>query len=296
VFFDAAGIEWEYEPEGYDVGGVWYLPDFRLPQLNAFVEIKPTDEAAEGARQVVFNLAKATGHKGLAIAGYPSIENPPRMTETVTMIDRVDRAVSAFWMQCPFCDAVTLDFDFVCHCVPDSIDLYHDDWSADTHPRVRHAMLQAQQARFEHGEDGRPAPYPDANLAETSVRVVSAEPDLEDWLANAGLTIAHGGEFANVLFAWIDEENAHGMFKAHGVFNEISKARTRNKPVFVGFNTATQLLWRDSMMIDLKPVDDLATLFIMANTVWDAAKFFVQWLTRNAPRPDAIYEDLSKTW
>ena len=31
VFFDACGIEWEYEPEGYDLGdGVWYLPDFRL--------------------------------------------------------------------------------------------------------------------------------------------------------------------------------------------------------------------------------------------------------------------------
>jgi hypothetical protein len=31
VFFDACGAEWEYEPEGFDVGdGVLYLPDFRL--------------------------------------------------------------------------------------------------------------------------------------------------------------------------------------------------------------------------------------------------------------------------
>lgn len=29
VFFDALGIEWEYEPEGYDLGEAgWYLPDF----------------------------------------------------------------------------------------------------------------------------------------------------------------------------------------------------------------------------------------------------------------------------
>lgn len=30
VFFDACGVKWEYEPEGYDIDGVWYLPDFLL--------------------------------------------------------------------------------------------------------------------------------------------------------------------------------------------------------------------------------------------------------------------------
>lgn len=31
VFFDACGVEWEYEPEGYDLGnGLYYLPDFLL--------------------------------------------------------------------------------------------------------------------------------------------------------------------------------------------------------------------------------------------------------------------------
>ena len=29
VFFDAAGIKYEYEPEGFDLGGgLYYLPDF----------------------------------------------------------------------------------------------------------------------------------------------------------------------------------------------------------------------------------------------------------------------------
>jgi hypothetical protein len=48
VFFDALGIAWEYEPEGYDLGEVgWYLPDFWLPlptnqypNAGYFVEIK----------------------------------------------------------------------------------------------------------------------------------------------------------------------------------------------------------------------------------------------------------------
>ena len=31
VFFDACKVDWEYEPEGYDLGnGMWYLPDFLL--------------------------------------------------------------------------------------------------------------------------------------------------------------------------------------------------------------------------------------------------------------------------
>lgn len=42
VFFDSAGLRWQYEPEGYDLGeGVWYLPDFFLPDIDLFVEIKP---------------------------------------------------------------------------------------------------------------------------------------------------------------------------------------------------------------------------------------------------------------
>ena len=42
VFFDALGVEWVYEPEGYDLGEAgWYLPDFWLPRLDTWIEIKP---------------------------------------------------------------------------------------------------------------------------------------------------------------------------------------------------------------------------------------------------------------
>lgn len=41
VFFDAAGIKHEYEPEGFELpDGTKYLPDFYLPELRIFVEIK----------------------------------------------------------------------------------------------------------------------------------------------------------------------------------------------------------------------------------------------------------------
>ncbi len=41
VFFDAMGIEWEYEPEGFETKHGRYLPDFYLPKLDCFAEVKP---------------------------------------------------------------------------------------------------------------------------------------------------------------------------------------------------------------------------------------------------------------
>lgn len=46
-FFKTLGIEYEYEKEGYDLDGVWYLPDFWLPEQECFIEIKgqePTED------------------------------------------------------------------------------------------------------------------------------------------------------------------------------------------------------------------------------------------------------------
>lgn len=48
VFFDAAGIEYEYEPEGQETAdGKKYLPDFYLPELDTHVEVKGKREGYE---------------------------------------------------------------------------------------------------------------------------------------------------------------------------------------------------------------------------------------------------------
>lgn len=45
VFFDAAGIEWKYEQEGFEAeDGTRYLPDFYLPRFDTYVEVKPNDD------------------------------------------------------------------------------------------------------------------------------------------------------------------------------------------------------------------------------------------------------------
>ena len=40
VFFDIIGVKYEYEPEGFDIDGVKYLPDFYLPNADRWIEIK----------------------------------------------------------------------------------------------------------------------------------------------------------------------------------------------------------------------------------------------------------------
>lgn len=47
VFFDALGVSWEYEPEGFETSAGWYLPDFRLTGQSVpdlYVEVRPKNE------------------------------------------------------------------------------------------------------------------------------------------------------------------------------------------------------------------------------------------------------------
>lgn len=42
VFFETLGLNWEYEPEGFELpDGSRYLPDFYLPDQGRYIEIKP---------------------------------------------------------------------------------------------------------------------------------------------------------------------------------------------------------------------------------------------------------------
>ena len=62
VFFDAAGIKYEYEPEGFDLDGVWYLPDFYLPWFKCYVEIKPNNsDEINDAEEKLWRLFRGKG-------------------------------------------------------------------------------------------------------------------------------------------------------------------------------------------------------------------------------------------
>jgi hypothetical protein len=77
VFFDIAGIRYEYEKEGYVLPSGPYLPDFWLPDLNMWLEVKgiePTPEEVEKCRE----LANATSAKLVLLA-----IGPPRAEEQI---------------------------------------------------------------------------------------------------------------------------------------------------------------------------------------------------------------------
>ena len=78
VFFDALGIEWQYEPEGFELpDGTRYLPDFWLPWTHPshpgsgfWVEIKAVKPTASESVKAHL-LAILSGHSVLLFPGAP---------------------------------------------------------------------------------------------------------------------------------------------------------------------------------------------------------------------------------
>lgn len=54
VFFDAIGLRYEYEPEGYETyDGIKYLPDFYLPDLGVYFEVKRASVGEEEKKKIL---------------------------------------------------------------------------------------------------------------------------------------------------------------------------------------------------------------------------------------------------
>ena len=71
VFFDALGIAWEYEKEGYTLAdGTKYLPDFWLPEQGWWWEVKgaaPTQAELDKCE----GLRDGSGHAVVLVSGTP---------------------------------------------------------------------------------------------------------------------------------------------------------------------------------------------------------------------------------
>tara|TARA_R100001443_G_scaffold65698_2_gene74923 strand:- start:920 stop:1465 length:546 start_codon:yes stop_codon:yes gene_type:complete len=82
VAFDKAGIQYEYEPEGFDLALVGkYLPDFYLPQVDMYAEVK-------GKKFTLKELKKAR-----ALADYEE--------KSVLLLDGAPSR-KGYWAICPY--------------------------------------------------------------------------------------------------------------------------------------------------------------------------------------------------
>ena len=155
MFFDACGIKYQYEPEGFELDdGTYYLPDFYLPDVGwrakngLWVEVKG-------------KMTEEDKHKIEQFCGFDEFGNPRRSLLVVGEVPNmscggIDDKVSPFddlYWNCWTIDGDWYPVEFyrdkngeICICGCDNVDdLSGFEWFDDKY-------IKARQARFEHGE------------------------------------------------------------------------------------------------------------------------------------------------
>lgn len=137
VFFDALGVRWEYEHEGYQLPSGWYLPDFWLPEVNGgiFVEIKPEREPTEREVIVAKELACATGKEVAMMFGAPRCESRGAMMQ--------GRVYAMCWIG----DALHAGDEDGFQVIDGNVRVGSSDWG-DEEPRILAAVNVARAKRF----------------------------------------------------------------------------------------------------------------------------------------------------
>lgn len=149
IFFDALGIKWEYELEGFHLSnGEMYLPDFFLPKFcgpqGMYVEVKPEPGIDPKARQLVMDsgvpLLMACGAPGPM--SYVVLEDEPTDETSRACFDAKylpggsnEEEYRLFWNPGYEEEDGSIDERFI-------------DRS------VLAAIVRARSARFEHGQVG----------------------------------------------------------------------------------------------------------------------------------------------
>lgn len=70
VFFNALGWNYQYELEGFEVEGTPYLPDFYLPELSMWFEVKGS-ELTEPEADLCRKFSAGSGNRVVAALGAP---------------------------------------------------------------------------------------------------------------------------------------------------------------------------------------------------------------------------------
>ncbi len=146
---DALGIPFQYEKEGFELNGVRYLPDFYLPKLKAWIEVKGTETSQE-ERNKAESLCATTKENVYIFIGPPSHEwiSGAQSAEVIRLpCEWTDCQVSYDdgheWCECAECGCVEIQFGGKaernsCH---HNSGLYRS-------PRLEAAFFSAMRERF----------------------------------------------------------------------------------------------------------------------------------------------------
>lgn len=173
VFFDHLGIPWEYEAQGFEWGpqtvfcdswtdgvrpiiGGKYLPDFWLPSIETWFEVKgqhPTEEEFQLHHE--FAILTKKRH----ICAFGDIPTPKSLktslSDSMLMLNEDGGDVAYQWCLCPTCEKPGIEFSGRGERICDYHGAEHDDTDyGDINPIIIAAYDAARSARFEHGECG----------------------------------------------------------------------------------------------------------------------------------------------
>lgn len=140
VFFDALGVIWRYEPEGYVLpSGVCYLPDFYFPTYKCYGEVKPEGFDSDSRHE---EFVANGGECLLLFKGVPG-QYPNEIFE---------KTESGIWYQdgYAFADIVWGEKYGLFFCGPHSL-----PETADQMPEFMYATNMANTIRFEYGTPPR---------------------------------------------------------------------------------------------------------------------------------------------
>ncbi|MEW2635389.1 hypothetical protein AB0903_28030 [Streptomyces sp. NPDC048389] len=176
MFFDHLGVVWQYEPEGFDLGsGHWYLPDFWLPDLRIWLEVKghgasdgiglwerfaqaadpPSDADVAGGVAPALSVLPAAW-RGRALLAYGDIPRPgdarpggvwPAASEAM-LASTGDPFFQ--WCICLSCGRVGAEFDGRWERICCGHSLEGGPESSADHPRLLAAYRAAREKSFEH--------------------------------------------------------------------------------------------------------------------------------------------------
>jgi hypothetical protein len=183
VFFTVMGWSWEYEVEGFDLDGVWYLPDFKLktPQgADHWIEIKPSGTKTDAKFELFAKQSWGCGDNGTYTRAELVSGSPLQWLGTHMVCPRCGQFHERGWFDhyyrgpnqeeevsvyCQECDFETpgggghpfvRDGVFCMEYKPHKGDIITTEASfISLESCLLEAATQAQKARFEHGAQGQ---------------------------------------------------------------------------------------------------------------------------------------------